>query len=239
MTVSSIILTFAKMDKTFTDIFQELVQVNCSDKVEKKWNLTYLSWAWAWAEVASRYEAEYKIEMFDGKPYIFDETLGYLVMTTVTIAGHTRTMQLPVMDGSNNAQRHIRYEIVKYGKKYTVEPATMFDINTAIMRCMTKNLAMFGLGHYIYSGEDLPPTVSADGKIEAYDEEKPKPATKKQIEEITKTIIELDGADNSEANIDKLLLSMNKNKLADLSEGQAKSILIKLNDKLKLKEQEK
>ena len=35
----------------------------------------------------------------------------------------------------------------------------MFDINTAIMRCLTKNLAMFGLGHYIYAGEDLPKSV--------------------------------------------------------------------------------
>jgi hypothetical protein len=32
----------------------------------------------------------------------------------------------------------------------------MFDINTAIMRCLVKNLAMFGLGLYIYAGEDLP-----------------------------------------------------------------------------------
>jgi hypothetical protein len=71
-------------------------------------------------------------------------------------------MQLPVMDGQNNAQKNVKYEITKYGKKYNVEPANMFDINTAIMRCMTKNLAIFGLGHNIFAGEDLPPTIDAD-----------------------------------------------------------------------------
>jgi hypothetical protein len=32
----------------------------------------------------------------------------------------------------------------------------MFDNKTSMMRCLTKNLAMFGLGSYIYAGEDLP-----------------------------------------------------------------------------------
>ena len=32
----------------------------------------------------------------------------------------------------------------------------MFDVNKTIMRCLVKNLAMFGLGLYIYAGEDLP-----------------------------------------------------------------------------------
>ena len=38
----------------------------------------------------------------------------------------------------------------------TVEAASMFDVNKAIMRCLVKNLAMFGLGLYVYAGEDLP-----------------------------------------------------------------------------------
>lgn len=89
-------------------------------------------------------------------------------MTEVTIDGETLSMQLPVMDNNNKAMKNERYaykakEYVRgrwtgnYIDKY-VEPATMFDINTAIMRCLTKNLAMFGLGHYIYAGEDLPVT---------------------------------------------------------------------------------
>jgi hypothetical protein len=78
-------------------------------------------------------------------------------------------MSLPIMDSTNKAQKHMAYTYevaewvnrVKTGRmiEKKVEAATMFDINTAIMRCLTKNLAMFGLGHYIYAGEDLPKSV--------------------------------------------------------------------------------
>ena len=54
----------------------------------------------------------------------------------------------------------------KYGKK-TVKSFTMFDVNKTIMRCLVKNLAMFGLGLYIYSGEDLPEYIpTAEEKID-------------------------------------------------------------------------
>jgi hypothetical protein len=65
-------------------------------------------------------------------------------------------MWLPVMDGANKAMKAEAYTYTtKYGEK-DVEPASMFDINKTIMRCLVKNLAMFGLGLYIYAGEDLP-----------------------------------------------------------------------------------
>jgi hypothetical protein len=148
-------------------IFNTLASIDCNGKTEKKNGLTYLSWIFAWSEVKKRYpSAGYKVVNFDGRPYLFDEHLGYMVQTQVTIDGETIPMQLPVMDGSNKAQKNISYtyktkEYVnsKFTGKYidkTVDPATMFDINTAIMRCLTKNLAMFGLGSYIYAGEDLP-----------------------------------------------------------------------------------
>jgi hypothetical protein len=134
-------------------VFETLGSVDCADKIEKKNGLSYLSWSWAWNEVKKRYAtANYRVVKFDGKPYLFDENLGYLVQTEVTIDGETIPMQLPVMDGANRAQKHVVYQ--KFNKDVT--PATMFDINTAIMRCLVKNLAMFGLGLYIYSGEDLP-----------------------------------------------------------------------------------
>jgi hypothetical protein len=60
-------------------------------------------------------------------------------------------MQLFVMDGANNAMTNHSYKYTtKFGEK-TVEKATMFEINTAIMRCLTKNLALFGLGINIYA----------------------------------------------------------------------------------------
>ena len=154
-----------------------LSAINCNEHTEQKNGLTYLSWAWAWGIVKTNFpDANYRVRQYDGKPYLFDENLGYLVTTEVTINGETIEMSLPVMDGANKAQKHIAYlyAVKEYkGGKWTgnftdknVEPATMFDINTAIMRCLTKNLAMFGLGHYIYAGEDLP-QVSDDMLEEA------------------------------------------------------------------------
>jgi hypothetical protein len=150
------------MEKT-KNTFEVLSSVNVNDKVEKKSNLTYLSWAWAWAEVKKACpDAKYKVigDPITQKPYFFDENLGYMVVTEVTINGETLEMWLPVMDGANKAMTNKSYTYqTKYGEK-TVEAATMFDINKTLMRCLTKNLAMFGLGLYIYAGEDLPETES-------------------------------------------------------------------------------
>ena len=140
-------------------VFESLNAINVNDKVEKKSNLTYLSWAWAWAEVKKVYPTATYNVMFDPttqRPYFYDENLGYMVMTSVTIEGQTLEMWLPVMDGANQAMKKESYEYTtRYGVK-TVDAATMFDINKTLMRCLTKNLAMFGLGLYIYAGEDLP-----------------------------------------------------------------------------------
>lgn len=142
------------------NVFETLSSVNCNEFTEQKNGLTYLSWAHAWGIVKSYYpSANYKVVHYEGKPFLFDNNLGYLVSTEVTIEGETIGIFLPVMDGANKAQKHMAYTYkTKYGEK-SVEAATMFDINTAIMRCLTKNLAMFGLGHYIYAGEDLPKSV--------------------------------------------------------------------------------
>jgi len=154
------------MEKT-KSTFDVLSSINVNDKVEKKSNLTYLSWAWAWAEVKKACpDAKYKVigDPLTQKPYFYDENLGYMVVTEVTIDKETLEMWLPVMDGANKAMMDKPYTYKGNawvnGKKVevekTVEAATMFDINKTLMRCLTKNLAMFGLGLYIYAGEDLP-----------------------------------------------------------------------------------
>ena len=142
--------------------FEILNAIDVNDKTEKKSNgsveLTYLSWAWAWQELKKKFpEATYEIEKFENNlPYVYDEQTGYMVFTKVTIENITHEMWLPVMDGANKAMKSQPYTYkTKFGEK-TVEAATMFDINKTIMRCLTKNLAMFGLGIYIYAGEDLP-----------------------------------------------------------------------------------
>jgi hypothetical protein len=117
-----------------------MLKTNVNEHTEKKNGLTYLSWAWAWAEaLKADPEATYKIEMFEGKPYV-DINGTAMVMVTVTMFGKPMTCQLPVMDYRNKA----------------IPNPDAFAVNTAIMRCMTKGLALHGLGLYIFSGEDLP-----------------------------------------------------------------------------------
>ena len=141
-------------------VFENLFEVNVNGHVEKKKDLSYLSWPYAWAEIKKRYpKANYKIHQFGEKqlPYVFDEGIGFMVFTSVTIEDVTHSMWLPVMDSSNKAMKSEGYTYdTRFKKDISVESATMFDINKTIMRCLVKNLAMFGLGLYIYSGEDLP-----------------------------------------------------------------------------------
>ena len=144
--------------------FEKQSAINVNDKVEKKSNLTYLSWAWAWSEAKKSFpEASYRVisDISTNKPYFYDEALGYMVMTEVTIEGESLEMWLPVMDGANKSMLAQSYAYqTRYGEK-TVDAATMFDINKTLMRCLVKNLAMFGLGIYIYAGEDLPESETA------------------------------------------------------------------------------
>ena len=149
------------MAETKKSVFDVLNAINVNEHTEVKdtgsTKLTYLSWAWAWAEVKKKFpDATYEIIKFDGIPYVYDPLTGFMVYTTVTIGGITHEMWLPVMDGNNRAMKAEAYQIQTKYKTITVAPATMFDVNKTIMRCLTKNLAMFGLGLYIYAGEDLP-----------------------------------------------------------------------------------
>jgi len=144
-------------------VFERLSAINVNDKAEKKDGLTYLSWAWAWSEVKKAYpSATYEIGEIKAVA-----SMGIMCHTSVTIEGETLTMWLPVMDSKNKAMKSEAYTYTtKYGEK-TVEAATMFDVNKTLMRCLVKNLAMFGLGIYIYAGEDLPETESAQATTQA------------------------------------------------------------------------
>jgi hypothetical protein len=123
----------------------DLLKINVNDHIEKKNGLSYLSWAWAWREaLKADQNATFDVQTFEGKPYMDVNGTG-LVWVTVTMFGQPRTCMLPVMD---------------YKNKPILNPDA-FAVNTAIMRCMTKALALHGLGLYIYAGEDLP---EDDGK---------------------------------------------------------------------------
>ena len=128
---------------------EALLKKNVNDHVEKKNGLSYLSWAWAWAEaLKADPKASYKIEMFGDKCFM-DINGTAMVFVTVTMFDKPMTCQLPVMD---------------YRNKAILNPDA-FAVNTAIMRCMTKALALHGLGLYLYSGEDVPEEGDKQEKI--------------------------------------------------------------------------
>lgn len=151
--------------------FDALCSLDMNDKVEKRENLSYLSWANAWAEFKRAYpSATYRIvkDPITNLPYFADERTGIMVYTEVTVDDITHEMWLPVMNTSNKAMKlePYTYKVYdKFKKEYverTVEAASMFDINKTIMRCLVKNMAMFGLGLYIYAGEDIPEKMVED-----------------------------------------------------------------------------
>lgn len=123
--------------------FATLNNINVNDHAEKKNGLTYLSWAWAWAEVKKLFpSATYTIyEAANGCFYHTDGKTCW-VKTGVTINGLEHIEYLPVMDFRNAS--------------ITLEKVTSFDVNKAIQRSLTKAVARHGLGLYIYAGEDLP-----------------------------------------------------------------------------------
>lgn len=134
----------------YQEVWEKLSKIDCTEKAEKKMGLTYLSWAWAWGILMehfpdSQFEVVYFTHSFspdDSKKYPYevhpDGTA--TVWIKVCINGAWRKMWLPVMDNRNNA----------------VKNPNACQINYTTMRCLVKCLGLFGLGHYIYAGEDLP-----------------------------------------------------------------------------------
>ena len=194
-------------DKAQTS-FEKLYNIDVSGYIEKKNGLNYLSWANAIAEFKKVHpNMTFEVKKFEnGLPYVYDENTGYMVFTSVTVDGLTLEMWLPVMDSANNAMKSKPYTIKTKYKEFPVQAATMFDINKTIMRCLTKNLAMFGLGLRVYNGEDLPETVEEQHfeppkKTKAKKDEKPsgedikKMLNKSQVElaaDLKKLLMETD-----------------------------------------------
>lgn len=120
--------------------YLELRNVDVSDKVEKKNNLSYLSWAWA---VDTLLQHDPEATWAYGQPVMFGETV--MVFCTVTAFGKSMTAQLPVMNYKNQA----------------ISNPDAFAVNTAMQRCLAKAIALHGLGLRLYVGEDLWDDVGA------------------------------------------------------------------------------
>lgn len=123
--------------------FKELNAINVSKMTEKKGNLTYLSWAYAWQEIMKVcpdmtrkvYENEH------GWNFHTDGRTAW-VKVGITVDGQEHIDYLPIMDAKNKA--------------IPLEQVTSFDVNKAIQRSTTKAIGLHGLGLYIYAGEDMP-----------------------------------------------------------------------------------
>lgn len=139
-------------------VFATLSAIDCSEHVEKKNGLSYVSWAWAWKMVKDEYpDAVYTVyERPDGCIYWTDGSTCW-VKTGVTIGGLEHIEYLPVMDFKNRS--------IPLGN------VTSFDVNKAIQRSLTKACARHGLGLYIYAGEDIP--EQTDAAVEAKPAKKP------------------------------------------------------------------
>ena len=156
-------------------VFELLNAINVNDRTEKKGKLTYLSWAWAWAEVKKAFpDATYTIyENPDGWNYFTDGRTCW-VKTGLTINGLEHIEYLPVMYGSNN-------------NSIPLEKVTSFDVNKAIQRSLTKAAARHGLGLYIYAGEDLPEAPKDEQKEEPAED--PKEEVKEEPKKKTSQLI--------------------------------------------------
>jgi|GEM_PF-2164915 hypothetical protein len=145
-------------EMTYQNIWNTLSSVDCNEHTDKKGGLTYLSWAWAWGILMEHYPMA-TFEFSDNEAHA-DGSM--TVHCTVTIGECQRSMWLPVMDYKNAA----------------IKSANSRDISDNKMRCLTKALALFGLGHYIFAGED---TVNAGSNAQTVkaQAEKPPPAKAK------------------------------------------------------------
>ena len=197
----------ATLDERRSICFDALYKMNLNDKVEKKDNLTYLTWSEAWKAFKEVHpSATYRvISNPDTKLPYFADDIGVMVFTEVTADDLTLPMFLPVLNSANKPMKLQSYTYKVWDKQNsryverTCEAVTMFDVNRALMRCLVKNLAMFGLGLYIYQGEDMPTEEQAGAEIkpatqpqqkasESKPQQQAQPQSKEQTEELKRKI---------------------------------------------------
>ena len=134
-------------------VFSTLNSIDVSSKIEEKNGLSFLPWAYAWAELKKLYPDSYYTiyERPDGVNYFTDGKTCW-VKTGVTVVDGDWSLEhiesLPVMNVQN--------------RSIPAANVTSFDVNKAIQRSLTKAIARHGLGLYVYAGEDLPEALSAE-----------------------------------------------------------------------------
>lgn len=169
--------------------FKSMAAIDCSKNIEKKNGFSYLSWPFAHQAMAERdpdFDWEptfYFVGEDAARPYC-QTPAGAFVTVKVKFGGKVKSHTYPVLD---------------YRNKPIMEPNS-FDVNTSIMRCFVKCCALFGLGLYIYAGEDLP---ESDKKISPM----PDPATTEKDEATIASFVS--------AFVDLLNADLDENEVAD------------------------
>lgn len=157
--------------------FKQMFAVNVNDKLDQKNGLSYLSWAWAWAETKKidprakqvvhyfPYEGNHDVKV----PYLKTPN-GFFVQVSVTIHGHTETEMLPVLDHRNKP----------------IANPNAFEINKNQKRCLVKAIALHGLGLYVYAGEDIP--EGAEGGPKTITEKSNQGSRNQDVEKLKKIV---------------------------------------------------
>jgi len=187
------------------DPFKVLNRINVNQHIEKKNNLSYLSWAWAWQTLMELYPDSYTEinRPENGLPYWTDGRTAWVDVSVTVVwenGERTRSEVFPIMDYKNNS--------------IPLEKLTSFNVNTALQRAWTKCIARHGLGFYIYQGEDLPFEEAEAKRAEAE-----APCTDEQIAKVK----ELYTADE----ITKMLKGLKKSYLSEITKEQAEKMIAK------------
>jgi hypothetical protein len=124
-------------------VFEQLSSLNLSSKTEKRGNLTYLSWAHAWAECKKLFP-DMSRTVYESDTYMnyFTDGSTAWVKVGVTIQGQEHIDYLPVMDMRNQS--------------VPLANITSMQVNKTIQRSTVKALALHGLALNIYAKEDFP-----------------------------------------------------------------------------------
>ncbi len=128
--------------------YENLSAINVREKVERKGQMDYLSWANAWHMLKQNYpEATRNVyeDPATGWNYFTDGRSAW-VKVGITVDGMEHIDYLPVMDYRNNA--------------LPVDKVTATDVNKTIQRSTAKAIAMHGLGLSLWTGEDVPEMVT-------------------------------------------------------------------------------
>lgn len=151
-------------------VWDTLSVINVNDKIDKKNNLTYLSWAWAWGVL---------MDEFPQSRYVINEP------KIEADGSMTVSVNLTIKEGDNEATRYMWLPVMDF-RNQAIKTPNAVDINKATMRCLTKAISMFGLGFYIYAGEDLPEEEKRANKVDEQEQINKRTALVKAVEESAK-----------------------------------------------------